>query len=136
MNYEESKIFRIVPKYLIQFGDIISNNGTGHFSHYDDNRYLNDEIVPDVTFCEAGIVALANKGPNTNGSQFFITLDELPSLNDKYTIIGQTVKGFEQLKKLAAMCGNPDGTSKCNVKITHTGIYDYKDYVRDKKLRI
>ena len=125
-----------MPKYLLQMGDISSNNGTGHTSHFDDNKYVNDEIVPNVNFCEAGIVAMANKGPNTNGSQFFITLDELPNLNDKYTIIGQTVKGFEQLKKLAAICGSPDGTSKCNLKISKTGIYDYKEYVKDKKLRL
>lgn len=117
-------------------GDIQNNNGSGHLSYYDDNRYIKDEITPNVTFCEAGIVALANKGQDTNGSQFFITLDEIPNLNDKYTIIGQTVKGFESLKKLATICGNQEGTSTCNVKISKTGIYDYKDYVKNKNPKL
>ena len=117
-------------------GDIAQNNGTGNMTHYTDNKFIKDEIDPNINFCEAGIVALANRGADTNGSQFFITLDELPNLNNKYTIIGTTIKGFDQLKKLAAFCGSRDGFSNCDVKITKTGIYDFKDYVIDKKMKL
>ena len=117
-------------------GDISNNDGTGHTSHYQNNKYVKDEIDPNVTFCESGLVAMANKGPNTNGSQFFITFDELPYLNNKYTIIGQAIKGFEDLKQLAIICGNELENTKCNVKISKTGIYDYKDYATNNKLKL
>lgn len=116
-------------------GDILSNNGTGHISHLKANDYIKDEIDPSLSFCEAGVVAMANKGPDTNGSQFFITLDDLPFLNGKYTIIGQTIDGYHVLKRLASECGTPEGQSKCNVKISKTGIFDYKEYTQNKILK-
>jgi cyclophilin family peptidyl-prolyl cis-trans isomerase len=116
-------------------GDIVNEDGSGHLSHYDDNRYIKDEIVPSVNFCEAGIVAMANKGPNTNGSQFFITSDELPYLNDKYTIIGQTIAGYEKLQKLSTQCGSSEGKTDCDIKISKTGIYNFRDYMKDKQLK-
>jgi cyclophilin family peptidyl-prolyl cis-trans isomerase len=116
-------------------GDIMNNDGSGHVSHHMNSKYIKDEIKDDIQFIEAGVVALANKGPNTNGSQFFITLDELPYLNNKYTIIGQTIKGFDDLKQLSILCGNPNGETKCNAKISKTGIYEYNDYFKDKKIK-
>ena len=117
-------------------GDIAYNNGTGHTSHYPNNKYIKDEIDPKITFCESGLVAMANKGPNTNGSQFFITLDELPNLNNKYTIIGQAIKGFEELKQIAILCGNELENTKCNVKVSKTGVYDYNEYASNNNLKL
>ena len=109
-------------------GDIKYNNGTGHTSNELLSEYLEDEISPNLNFCESGLVAMANIGPNTNGSQFFITLDDLPFLNGKYTIIGKVVKGNQILTKLAAQCGTLEGKSICDVKISNTGIYCYFIY--------
>jgi cyclophilin family peptidyl-prolyl cis-trans isomerase len=113
-------------------GDIINNDGTGHYSHFDDNRYIKDEINPRASFVEAGVVAMANKGANTNGSQFFITFDDLPYLNDQYTIIGHVIKGYEVAKKVLHFCGTINGVPKCDVKISDTGIYKYDEYMRNK----
>lgn len=115
-------------------GDVQNNDGTGHYSVYN-NKYVKDEIKDNLHFCESGVVALANKGPDTNGSQFFITLDELPYLNNKYTIIGQVVLGFSVLKKIAELCGTRTGKSKCDVKISKTGIYNYQEYMVNKKAK-
>ncbi len=121
---------------MIQFGDIKNNDGTGHISHMNLNEYIEDEITPSLTFCDSGLVAMANKGKDTNGSQFFITLDELPSLNGKYTIIGSVEHNFELLNLIAKECGGLDGIPKCNLKISKTGIYDYRDYQSQKKKNI
>jgi cyclophilin family peptidyl-prolyl cis-trans isomerase len=119
----------------MQMGDITNNDGTGHTSHFEDNRYIKDEIDPSVSFCEGGVVAMANKGKDTNGSQFFITFDDLPFLNDDYTIIGQVVKGYDVAKKVLHFCGSIQGTPKCSIKISDSGIYKYDDYTKNKSLK-
>lgn len=131
-TYEDTKILRICPNYLIHFGDIEQNDGTGHTSHFSDNRYIKDEFSNNLSFCDYGIVAMANKGKDTNGSQFFITLDDLPFLNGKYTIIGQVLGGYQYLLSLAKECGSADGKPKCESKITKTGIYKYEDYMKNR----
>jgi len=125
---------RICPNYLIHFGDISNNDGTGHLTHHVDNRFIKDEISKNLSFCDYGVVAIANKGKDTNGSQFFITLDDLPFLDGKYTIIGQVVGGYHYLISLAKECGSADGKPKCSSKITKTGIYKFEDYMKNKKL--
>jgi peptidyl-prolyl cis-trans isomerase A (cyclophilin A) len=75
---------------------------------------------------------MANKGKDTNGSQFFITMDDIPDLNGKYTIIGQVLNGFDSLLNLTKECGSKDGTAKCDAKITKTGIYQYDEYMKNK----
>src|SRR4051812_48296281 len=64
-SYEGTNFFKIVPKFIIQGGDISCNDGTGHLSIYN-NEYIEDEINKNLTFCEPGLLALANKGKNTN----------------------------------------------------------------------
>jgi cyclophilin family peptidyl-prolyl cis-trans isomerase len=119
----------------MQMGDISNNDGSGHVSHYDNNEYIKDEIDPSVSFCEAGVVAMANKGRDTNGSQFFITFDDLPFLNNDYTIIGQVVAGYDVAKKVLHFCGTAEGVPKCTIKISDTGIYKYDDYMKNKALK-
>jgi len=74
---------RVIPGFMIQGGDPVGD-GTG-----DPGYYINDEINPALNFNVAGRLAYANSGPNTNGSQFFITEAPQPDLDQKYTIFGQ-----------------------------------------------
>jgi peptidyl-prolyl cis-trans isomerase A (cyclophilin A) len=74
---------RVIPGFMIQGGDPVGD-GTG-----DAGYYFNDEIDPALTFSIPGRLAMANSGPNTNSSQFYITEDAMPDLNGKYTIFGQ-----------------------------------------------
>jgi peptidylprolyl isomerase len=90
---------RIIKNFMIQSGD---PTGTGRGGHSIWNKPFKDEISSKVSFSKAGILAMANKGANTNGSQFFITTKETPWLNGGYTIFGyvKDKKSYEVVKKL------------------------------------
>jgi peptidyl-prolyl cis-trans isomerase A (cyclophilin A) len=81
--FDGTTFHRVIPGFMIQGGD---PTGTGMG---DAGYFFNDEINPDLTFNVAGRLAMANAGPNTNGSQFFITVAPQPSLDQHYTIFGQ-----------------------------------------------
>ena len=81
--YNGTTFHRVIPGFMIQGGD---PTGTGMG---DAGYFFNDEIDPNLTFDVAGRLAMANAGPNTNGSQFFVTVAPQPSLDQHYTIFGQ-----------------------------------------------
>lgn len=85
--YNGLTFHRVINNVLVQGGDP-NGDGTGSAGYN-----LNDEIVKWLDFDSAGVMAMANSGPNTNGSQFFITMSPLASLNNKYTVIGETKSG-------------------------------------------
>jgi cyclophilin family peptidyl-prolyl cis-trans isomerase/protein-disulfide isomerase len=87
---------RVIPGFVAQAGD---PSGTG----YGGPGYaFKNEISPDLKFDQAGLLAMANAGPDTNGSQFFITLAPTPNLDGKYTIFGKVVSGMDVVNRLTA----------------------------------
>lgn len=87
--YEDVTFHRVLEGFVAQAGD---PTGTGiGFPGY----RCGDEVDPARTFDGAGIVSLANSGPNSNGSQFFITYDAIPQLNSNFTIIGRVIEGMD-----------------------------------------
>ncbi len=97
-NYYDGIIFhRIIENFMIQGGD---PTGTGRGGESLWGRKFEDEVTPSVTFDKPGLLAMANAGPNTNGSQFFITTIPTSWLNMKHTIFGEVVEGYDNVKKL------------------------------------
>jgi cyclophilin family peptidyl-prolyl cis-trans isomerase len=86
---------RVIPGFVVQSGD---PSGTGFGGP---GYFIPDEIAPDLNFDGAGWVGMANAGPDTNGSQFFITLAPLNDLNGKYTLFGKVVSGLEVLSQIS-----------------------------------
>jgi peptidyl-prolyl cis-trans isomerase A (cyclophilin A) len=94
--YSGTIFHRVIPGFMIQGGDP-TGTGTG-----DPGYKFEDEIVPSLTFDRPGRLAMANSGPNTNGSQFFITEVPTPHLNGHHTIFGQCDDAsVELVKKIA-----------------------------------
>ncbi|MCK6547791.1 peptidylprolyl isomerase [Myxococcota bacterium] len=92
--YAKVPFHRIIKGFMIQGGDP-DGNGRGGPGY----RFA-DEIVPSLKHSKAGILSMANAGPNTNGSQFFITTVPTPHLDGRHAVFGEVVAGMDVLKKL------------------------------------
>ena len=98
--YNELIFHRVIEGFMVQGGDPLGT-GTGGESIWGKN--FPDEFSPDVRFETEGLLAMANSGPMTNGSQFFITTSKPEWLNDKHTIFGKVIAGYDNVKKIEAV---------------------------------
>ncbi len=112
-GYYDGIIFhRVIPGFMIQGGD---PTGTGRGGSSLWGKPFEDEFSPDLRFDRPGLLAMANAGPNTNGSQFFITTVKTPHLNDHHTIFGEVVEGYDvvqAIEKAPAGRGNRPQTEQ------------------------
>jgi peptidylprolyl isomerase len=97
-GYYNGIIFhRVIKDFMVQGGD---PTGTGRGGESVWGKPFEDEFKPDITFDRPGILAMANAGPKTNGSQFFITTVPTPWLNGRHTIFGEVVSGYDVVQKI------------------------------------
>ncbi len=97
-DYYDGLIFhRVIREFMIQGGD---PTGTGRGGESIWGKPFEDEVGKEVTFDKPGLLAMANAGPNTNRSQFFITTAKAPWLNMRHTIFGEVVSGYEVVEKI------------------------------------
>lgn len=114
-GYYNGVIFhRIISDFMIQGGDP-TGTGRGGTSIY--GQKFEDEMHLDLRFTGAGILAMANAGPNTNGSQFFITLGPTPYLDNKHTIFGRVSSGMRVVQRLGSVAVDAQSKPKEDIKI-------------------
>ncbi len=122
--YDGVTFHRIIKGFMIQGGDP-TGTGAGGESIFGDT--FADELNPDTDSYKAGyakgVLAMANRGPNTNGSQFFIMLENYP-LPHNYTIFGRVVAGQDVVDKIGAVPTNPGDSPKDKVVITKAVVTD------------
>ena len=116
-SYFQTPIHKIIPNYVVQGGDITRGDGRGGYSIY--GKYFEDENFRAKHKIE-GLLSMANKGPNTNNSQFMITLYPLPWLDGKHVVFGRVIKGYDVVRKIED-CGSENGKPKKKVIISNCG---------------
>ncbi len=112
--YNDSLIHRVIKDFMCQMGD---PTGTGRGGECCWGGKFEDEINHSLKFTGAGIVAMANSGPNTNGSQFFVTLAPTPWLDGKHTIFGRIASGMDVIKRMGAVPTNQRDSPVVELKI-------------------
>ncbi len=115
--YNGLKFHRVIADFMIQ-GGCPKGNGTGG-----PGWNIADEFVSGLTHDSEGVLSMANAGPNTNGSQFFITLAATPWLDGKHTVFGRVVKGLEVLKEIGAVQTDAGDRPVDTVRITRVTLY-------------
>lgn len=117
-GYIGTKFHRIIPQFMVQGGDFTHGNGRGGCSIYGE-RFADEnfKLKHDQPF----LLSMANAGPNTNGSQFFITTVPCPWLDGKHVVFGKVVEG-EAVVKAVEAAGTRSGTPLQEVMIANCGV--------------
>ena len=114
LAYAGSTFHRIIPGFMIQGGDFTRGNGTGGESIYGE-KFADENFT--LKHFGPGTLSMANAGPNTNGSQFFITVGDTSWLDGKHVVFGRVVDGMDVLKKMEEQGSSPSGKTKSEVKL-------------------
>ena len=117
LHYAGSKVHRVIPGFMAQGGDFTAGDGTGGESIY--GRTFRDESFARK-HDEPYLLSMANSGPHTNGSQFFITFAATPHLNGKHVVFGRVTSGQDVVKAMAAV-GSSGGSTRSKIVITVCG---------------
>ena len=128
-GYKGSRFHRVMEKFMCQGGDFQSGNGSGGYSIYkfnkdrkfDDEIDLDDDLEALVDNAHrAGSLSMSNAGPNTNGSQFFICVDEAAFLDKKHVVFGDVSKGMDVVQYINTQ-GTKSGQPKAEITISDSG---------------
>lgn len=121
LHYKGCVFHRIIPKFMCQGGDFTEGNGTGGESIY--GAKFDDENFK-VKHTKPGLLSMANAGPGTNGSQFFITVKDTPHLDGKHVVFGEVLEGYDSVVAKMEELGSSGGETSKKVVIEECGVLE------------
>merc|ERR1712183_1214410 len=120
LSYKGSTFYRIIPNFMIQGGDFTNGDGTGGESIYGES--FADENFK-LKHTGAGVLSMANAGPNTNGSQFFLTTVKTSWLDGRHVVFGKVIEGMDVVTAVEAV-GTSSGKPSKPVTIADSGVLE------------